>query len=59
MLKQTSKWKDWCEEYELASVNQNVNNKWVDNYNDNIFSPFSNMGNIPKFIEVSEQIYGI
>ena len=28
MLKQTAKWKDWCEEYELNNVQNSIDNKW-------------------------------
>lgn len=34
MLKQTPKWKDWCEEYELNSVQNSIDNKWNNPFND-------------------------
>ena len=34
MLKQTPKWKDWCEEYELNNVQNSIDNKWNNPFND-------------------------
>ena len=34
MLKQTAKWKDWCEEYELNNVQNSIDNKWNNQFND-------------------------
>jgi len=31
MLKQTAKWKDWCEEYDIQIIEQNTDNKWINN----------------------------
>ena len=33
MLKQTPKWKDWCEEYELNNVQNSIDNKWNNPFN--------------------------
>ena len=39
-LKQTAKWKDWIEEYEIESIQNNIDNKWIANnyYSSNIFN---------------------
>lgn len=34
MLKQTAKWKDWIEEYELQSIQTSMNNKWNNTFED-------------------------
>lgn len=34
MLKQTPKWKDWCEEYELNNVQNSIDNKWNNPFSD-------------------------
>jgi hypothetical protein len=56
MLKQTSKWKDWIENYEISLTSNNINNKWNDF---NIYNNQSNIFDMPfkNIIEVSEQIY--
>jgi len=41
MLKQTPKWKDWCEEYELNNVQNSIDNKWNNTFND--LDPFTSM----------------
>ena len=46
MLKQTAKWKDWTEEYDIRIMNSNIDNKWYNDYGpdmNNIYSsiPYS------------------
>lgn len=41
MLKQTPKWKDWVEEYELNSVQNSIDNKW--NNIGNEYDPFTSI----------------
>lgn len=37
LMKQTAKWKDWSEEYELSITKDSINNKWADD------SPFTSI----------------
>lgn len=37
MLKQTPKWKDWTEEYEISKLNNSIDNKWLSNNDYDIF----------------------
>jgi hypothetical protein len=68
MLKQTSKWKDWVEEYELSKTQNNINTKWDQQYYNFpggdmtespslMFMPNGFMSN--NISEISEQIYSI
>ena len=41
MLKQTAKWKDWCEEYELNNVQNSIDNKWNNTFD--YLDPLSSM----------------
>ena len=41
MLKQTPKWKDWIEEYELNNVQNSIDNKW--NNIGNEYDPFTSI----------------
>ena len=40
MAKQTPKYKDWVEEYELSKVQNNVNNKWSEPSLYNNYNPY-------------------
>ena len=42
MAKQTPKYKDWVEEYELSKVQNNVNNKWSEPSLYNNYNPYMN-----------------
>lgn len=49
MVRQTTKYKDWIEEYEISKTEQKVNSRWSDDSSNLFGFPFDNFGNGSTF----------